>query len=461
MNSSKLARPLAWSLVVLSLVLVAGMAFAAVPNIYLPVILKSAVSGTTPTQVPTGTPGPGGSAAALAIGPGHADTTTHQVIRTADDRILLFAGRMANNVLRVYRQSTTGLATSSAEFAAGATLTAPSGNVISVDAASDGGGLVYVVFNTSTGGVYLAPYEVAGGTFRTTLTLATDGGVVDGASLYAGTQGLSVAVDLTGKLHVTHWTSGFRLTHCAYTYTNNQVTTCTPFTIDAGGAQATHPASAISPSDGSLTVVWQSDPLTNPAGNSRVLARRRAADGSWGAIETVSTVPPYYGRGSNGNEINVDTGPSLAIGTNGARHLVFNQHFDATGDYGRVIYARDSGSGWTTTSLDWYSHASVVALVSDGRVAIVGHGGPQSTNAVNACKNNRNMCYAYLPVGGSWGPAQLLVEYTGDLSYDGSPSTKGAAVGLRRPETVEVAFFSINTVTGQYYNPTLHYGRLP
>lgn len=459
-------RSTTWSLAALAAALLAGVALAAGgTSIYLPTLLKTVAGGgsTLPTPTPgapTATPGPG-TAASFALGPGHADTAPHQIVRTADDRLVLFAGKMATNVVRVYRQTTTGLPVAGTEFTPGATLTAPAGNVIAVEAATTGTGLIYVIYNTSTGGVYLQVYEVATDQFRAALTLATDGGQVNGTSLYAGTQGLSAAVDLTGALHVAYWKTGFRVTHCAYTYTNNQVTTCSPSAVDDGSQQASHPVVAVSPADGSLTVAWQSDPAANGGLNSRVLARRRATNGTWGAVETVSAVGPYYGRGSNGNEINVDTGPGLVIGTDGVRHLVFNQHFDSTGDYGRVIYVRDAGSGWATTSLDWYSHASTIALGAAGRVTIIGHGGPQSTSAVEACKNNRNMCYANLPAGGSWSQAQLVVAYTGDQSYDGSPSAKWSAVGLRRPEAIEFVFFSINDSTGQYYNPTLHYGRVP
>ncbi len=57
----------------------------------------------------------------------------------------------------------------------------------------------------------------------------------------------------------------------------------------------------------------------------------------------------------------------------------------------------------------------------------------------------------------SW---EALAQYSGDLSYDGSPSAKWSAVGHYRPETIEFAFFSIRDSTG-YFAPTLHYGRLP
>lgn len=425
-----------------------------------PTAVGSAPTATSVGSSPTATARPSGLVS-FPLGPGHADASTHQLIRTADDHAYLFAGKMTTNLIRVYRQTTTNLPASAAEFSQDASATVPSGSVISVDAAYDGKSLVYVVANTSTGGIYVLPYDTQTHGFRSTLTVATDGGQIKGDTLYAGTEGLATAVDLAGTLHIAYWTNGFRIRHCAVTYTNNQLSACTPFTVDAGGAQASHPAVAVSPSDGSLTVAWQSDPTSNPGLNSRVLARRRASNGTWGATETVSTVPPYYGRASNGNEVNVDNGPSLVITSNGARHLVFNQHFDSTGDYGRVIYVTDGGSGWTTTSLNWYSHASALAVGSNGQLAIIGHGGAPSTNAVAACKNNRNMCYALKPAGGSWGQAQLLAQYTQDLSYDGSPSTKWSAVGFNRPDVIEFAFFSIRDSTNGYYNPTLIYGRLP
>jgi hypothetical protein len=72
-----------------------------------------------------------------------------------------------------------------------------------------------------------------------------------------------------------------------------------------------------------------------------------------------------------------------------------------------------------------------------------------------------DMCYLQKN-GSTWGSLQLLLDNPGGTSLDASPSVKWSVVGFNRPQMVELVFFSVPKNPGlDYYNPTLHYARLP
>jgi hypothetical protein len=300
------------------------------------------------------------------------------------------------------------------------------------------------------------PFDVSQNSFKSALTLWNDAHTANAGDLYVGTSGVSGMVDLGGALHVAYWTSGNRIKHCAYTYSAaaNSLSACSPTTVDSAGS-ANHPAVAVSPADNSLTVAWMSE----AGANYKILARTRTAGGTWGAQETVTpqSVTAWH---STSFGLNVDQGPSLIISPDGTKHLVYIQHVDASTDYGRIHYAVNSGAGWQDTALANYTHDPALTRNAAGDLYIFGHGHPRSGSVgTSACLSMLNMCYMRKPAGGSWGSSQLLIAASGNQSFDGSPSVKWSAVGFNRPDAVEAAFFSI--INGNYYQPTVHYARLP
>jgi hypothetical protein len=199
--------------------------------------------------------------------------------------------------------------------------------------------------------------------------------------------------------------------------------------------------------DGSLTVAWISE-ATNPA---KILGRVRSSAGAWGSVETVSTgavwTSIYFG-------VNIDQGPSLIIGSGGTKHLAYIENYDATGDYGRIHYVSNSGSGWVDQALNAYSHDPAVAFKAASEVYIIGHGHPQNSS----CKSLDDMCTIKRSVGGVWGNPQLFAAHAGSNSFDGSPSVKWSVVGYNRPQIIEFLFISI---IDSYNTPTLYYARIP
>ncbi len=404
------------------------------------ILLSSFVITRQPVEAQTGN-------IVFPIGQGFTDVITRQVIRTADDRLIVVAGKAQySKALRIYWMTTPGLPTQTSNFNGQVEITLPA-NIISADAVYDGGTTVHILVNAQDGRLYDVPFNTATNSARPTLTLATNSGTVQGE--YIGTSGVSGMIDTSGLLHVAYWTNGGRIVHQAYSYNagSNALTpsgSSTP--VDSAGS-ANHPAVAVSPFDNSLTVAWVSQ-ATNPA---RILARTRSAAGSWGAIETVSAHPVWTSANSG---INIDQGPAIVIGANGTKHLTYIQNWDNTGDYGRVHYAKRAvnDTGWTDFPLNTYSHNPAPALDSSGQLYIIGHG-PSLTG------QNNDMYYMKQNPDGTWPPITLFAQHSGNNWMDASASVKWSVVGWNRPDAVEFIFFSANN--GTYNDTTLYYGRLP
>jgi hypothetical protein len=259
-------------------------------------------------------------------------------------------------------------------------------------------------------------------------------------------------LDLNGNLHVVYWTNGNHIQHRAYTYDAllNILAPVAAFTqVDITGS-ANHPAVAVSPFDNSLTIAWVSE-ATTPA---QILARTRTSDGTWGSIEIVSASAVWH---STENGISIDQSPSLIIDSAGTKHLTYIQEFDASiGDYGRIHYVTNTGSGWVDTAVNALTHDPVLALNSRGEIYLIGHGHPRNTIWGPTCLSMDDMCTIKQNTNGTWDAPTLLIARTGADSFDSSPSVKWSVVGFNRPESIEFIFFRT-----PYDNPVLYYARLP
>ena len=434
---------------------------------FLPLVMRAEEPTPTPTATPTKTPMPTPTNTAthsntatptptststvtlptappvfFAVGPGGDDVIPHQIVRTGDDRVYIFTNAQYSSTIHVYWTTAAGLPANAAAFGGSAQIT-ESGLPLSLDAVYDGSHIVHVLVNTHDTGILKDyAFDTTNNTFKPALTLASDSHTLSGD--YVGTSGISGMVDQSGTLHVVYWSSANHIVHIAYTYnssTNVLTQLGSTVQVDAAGS-ANHPAIAVSPSDNSLTVAWVSE-ATNP---KKILARTRTSAGMWGNVETVSTAPVWT---STNFGINIDQGPSLVVGTNGAKHLAYIQDFDSTGDYGRIHYVVNSGAGWTDEALNAYTHDPALALKSTGEIYIIGHGHPNNTS----CRSMDDMC-TIQKTGATWSAPQLFAAHLGSSSFDSSPSVKWSAVGWNRPGTIEFLFFMT-----PYSNPTLYYAR--
>src|SRR5262249_54710171 len=157
-----------------------------------------------------------------------------------------------------------------------------------------------------------------------------------------GTSGVAGMVDLNGNLHMAYWASTNHILHRIYAYdsgTNTLNSLSSFFQVDTAGS-ANHPSIAISPFYNSLTVARVSE-ADNPP---KIRTRTRTSNGTWGGIQSASTASVWT---STANGINIDQGPSLIIDSTGLKYMTYIQSFDGSvGDYGRIHYVTDTGSGW-------------------------------------------------------------------------------------------------------------------
>jgi hypothetical protein len=385
------------------------------------------------------------TSAVFPVGPGGADVIPHQIVRTNNNYLYIFANQQSSAVLRVYRTNNPGFPNSASDFAAPITLT-ETNDIISVDAIYNGGSIIHVLVNTQSGAVRDYPFDTSTNTFKSAITIATDGGTV-GTVLYVGTSGVSGMMDTTGILHVGYWTNNDHVLHRAYTYdsASNTLTATGAFTqVDTTGS-ANHPALAISPADNSLTFAWVSESGSTP----QILTRTRSSTGSWGNVETASTATVWT---STDNGINIDQGPSLLIDSSGTKRMVYIEEFDSSiGDYGRIHYVTNSGSGWNDQGLNAFSHDPALAINSAGTLYIIGHGHPLNVS----CTSMDEIC-TIQKSGSSWGNPVLFASPPSGFSFDASPSVKWSVVGFNRSDVIEFIFFMT-----PYDSPTIYYGRLP
>ncbi len=379
------------------------------------------------------------------MGPGGADVIPHQIVRASSNFLYLFSSQDSSSLLRVYRTNNAGFPNSASDFAAPITVN-ESSSLLSVDAVYNGGTIIHVLINLRNGEIKDYPFDTSTNSFKPAITLATDGGSVSG-SPYVGTSGISGMMEPGGTLHVGYWTNSNHILHRSYTY-NSGANTLTPtgdFTqVDTAG-NANHPSLAISPANNSLTVAWISQAVNPP----QILTRTRQSNGTWGSIETASTSPVWT---SPSNGLNIDQGPSLIIDSSGTKHMAYIQEFDASvGDYGRIHYVSNNGSGWADQPLAAFTHDPAVAINSSGQIYIIGHGHPLNatcTSMDDICTIRKN--------GASWNNPVLFASPPSGFSFDASPSVKWSVVGFNRADIIEFVFFMT-----PYESPTLYYGRFP
>ena len=408
----------------------------------------------TPTAINTATPA--GPPIVFPVGAGGSDVIPHQVVRTSADHLYLFAYQEMSSTLRAYRTLNPGLPNSAADFAPEIQVM-ESSVIISVDALYDGGTIIHVLVNLRSGEVKDIPFDTLTNTFKPPLLLASDGGTT--GTVYVGTSGVTGMVDQNKVIHVAHWTNTNHIVYRDYTYDSESNTLTSLgdfFQVDDNGS-ANHPALAVSPFDNSVTVAW----ISQADSPTKIRARVRAANGTWGAVELASTYPGVEVWTSPDNGVNIDQGPSLLIDPSGNRHLVYIEAFNPTfGDYGRIHYVTESGSGWVDEALAVFSHDPALTIQPDGTLTILGHGHPRNTTGSAECISSYaaldNMCMVRKQPGGAWSSPTLLAVPPADSSFDSSVSVKWSAFGMNRPELVEYVFFKT-----PYNNPTLYYGRLP
>jgi hypothetical protein len=351
---------------------------------------------------------------------------------------------------------------------------------MSVEALYDGESTIHVLINTAAGSLEDYPFDITTNQYRARIVLASDAHNADSidpnSNNYLGTCGLSAMFDAAGQMHISYWTAGDHILQRSYSYNpaTNTLTSVSNFLqLDSAG-NASHPALAVSPLDGSTTVAWVSE-ATSPA---RILARSRSSSGAWGAIEAVSQYPVWT---SYNNGKNIDQGPTLAISKAGTKYLAYVESWEPMVGtspviyaYGRIHVVQQSGSGWVDERLPYFTHNPSLALRDRGslpdEVAIFGHGShwnpgtdlecsedPTNPPSSSVSEPEHNMCVIRRGPGGWEAPRLVKRGQPGFSDYDTSVSIKWSVLGRNRPGTVE--FLLTEAGPSYFTNPQLYYGR--
>ncbi|MEO8608224.1 MAG: carboxypeptidase regulatory-like domain-containing protein [Chloroflexota bacterium] len=380
----------------------------------------------------------------FTIGAGFTDVIPHQLIRTAADKTYVFVGKgQYSYQIAAYWTPNAGLPAAGA-FTGKAEVTVAGGEPTSVDAVYDGGSIVHVLTNTRGGTIFDFPFDTSSNTFKAPITIATGMPKVTGD--YIGSSGLSGIYDKNGRLNLAYWSASDHITYRSYTYSasSNVLTQVdAPTQIDSAG-KANHPAIAISPSDGSMTIAWVSEATSPP----RIVAKTRTGT-TWGGEEVVNAAAPWTSRNFG---VNIDQGPSLIIGADGTRHLTYIENYDGTGAYGHVHYVSKTGTAaWVDKATVLYSHDPALAINSANEIYIIGHGAESAGLSKNIYTMKKN-------ADGSWAAPVLFASPSGSDTLDSSPSVKWSVVGWNRSDTIEFLFFA--AAGGNYSTTTMYYGRL-
>jgi len=209
-------------------------------------------TATSPLPSPTSLP-----SAYFAVGSGSVDVIPRQLLRTSDDRAMLFVARPYASSLWAYWTASPGLPNTTDDFG-GQASTSTSDEPISVEAAYGGGRFVFVLANLQNGELVAYPFDTQTGAFASSSILASGNPAVRGD--YIGSSGVSAMVDQAAVLQVATWAAGNQIVHQAFSIDSDTgtISAVGPSTrLDSIGS-GNHPALAVAP-DNSLTVAWVSE----------------------------------------------------------------------------------------------------------------------------------------------------------------------------------------------------------
>lgn len=394
---------------------------------------------------PIGTPGP-----LVRVGPGVAEASIRQVVRTPAGRVYIVAAdnhgdfsdgsdsNAANGKLYMYRANQVGVPTSFAEVdAAHRPANAADGSTISGgDARLDRAGTIHLVyFRTANHAVIYQTFSTITDRWGAPETVDTLAGETEGRRGKALT---ALALDAAGHpLIAVAGSTGVQA------YTRTGAGAWSAHVID--GSPSTHPSLLVDRT-GVAQLAW----LSPPAGTAHIAYATRSAAGAWSAPATAAS-------GDVLDDQALDQGPSLAVDA-ADRPVVLFLSGGANPTSGPNDYVRTRtlvGGTWQEDSPNHVAaHTPGLYMHGNDKIVLLGHDEPAIHPAY----------LSHAAGAGAWSDSVTFAPPTpGNYEYDGSASPRFDPLYDTDCTLLDTAFFDEDSVPGQSYVPTLYYAavRLP
>jgi fibronectin type 3 domain-containing protein len=346
----------------------------------------------------------------IDLGPGFTDPNGRQVVRTAGDRVYVFAADdtaaktfTGPGVIHAYRSTTTGLPAAFAEADAAHRphSSASTGLLPGLDVRLDRAGVAHVVYadNSTPGEVMYVTYSTVTDTWGVPQVIGSGTGTLARGRLPA-----AVVLDGADHPHVIYSDN----THL-WEVASNGTTWSARVPIAAG--IPSHPALAADAA-GALYASWL-DSGPTPA----ILYSRRAPDGTWSAIETVAT-GVLAGLGHD-----VDQGPSIVVTPNGKIAVSYETAMPEQ----HAKLAIRTASGWVVDQqiVEDYAHDPQVYAHGEDLYQFLGH------------DVNIHFGYRAHLAGQAWGAYNELTT----VPRDGSASVRWDPLRETNSNIIDASYF--------------------
>jgi len=361
----------------------------------------------------------------IDVGPGFTDPNGRQVVRTADDRVYIFAAddtpvksSSGPAVVHAFRATTTGIPAGFAEADAGHRphSTQANGLLPGVDVRLDGAGVAHVVYadDSSPGDLVYVEFSTKTDTWGTPTVVASGLGTYQRGQLPA-----ALVLDGADRPHVVY-TDGAHLSEVVRTGSSwsapVQLATGTPFhpTVAADAAGVIHAA-------------W----LDSAAASIRYA--RRATDGTWSQPETVTT------GALSGTGHDVDQGPSIVVTPNGKIAVSFVSAFPE--QHAKLMIR--TASGWTLDrqTVEDYAHAPQVYAHGEDLYQFLGH--------------DANIHFGYRAhlAGHPWGAYTELTT----SPHDGAVTVRWDPLRDTNPDIIDAGYFDEDVRHDRSFYAELYY----
>ena len=372
----------------------------------------------------------------VAVGPGYVESSARQVVRTAADRVYIFAADdtaerqgTGPGVVRVWKANVAGIPTGFSEVdpANRPTASGDSANVIvSVDVRLDRNGIAHVIYVDETNGtLYYRTFSTATDTWGAASVIAT-GVKASFFTIKRSRNPAALTLDANDKPQVVY-VSGSDLVYV------NRVSGSwsAPVTISSGSFPI-HPQIAFD-GTGNLHVTWLDD-IQNPP-TSVIRYVQRTAAGTWLPREVVDSADVQ-------DNATGDQSPSLAVTASGKPYVLWITQRGTS--WIRIKYR--SGSSWVSDNpaQNIYSHAPAIYAQNNDIYAFPGH------------DDQIRFGYDYHLSGQAWALYTPLTSQT-DGTLDGSASIRWDPPRDNNPGVIDAAFFDENKFDDATYIPQLYY----